>query len=289
MAPSTARVYDLALKSFHQFRVEFGLKCVWPAPLEDVVSFIGYLYKLGLAYSTVNCYISGLSFFSKINNFEDSTQRFVVRKMIEGVKRSRSPQKDPRLPISRVMLRNILSILSSLCSNNYESKLFKAAFSMAFHGFFRVGELTVGQGHVKNHTVEWSNVHIFEDYLEVYLSSSKTDQFGKGVTIHIPASHDKNICPLFLIKSFLQDRPAYDGPLFCHFDGKPLTRYQFSSILRKSLPLIGIANASYTSHSFRIGMATTCALDNMPDVQIQKLGRWKSNAYLSYIRIPKIN
>jgi hypothetical protein len=36
---------------------------------------------------------------------EDITQKFVVRKILEGIKRSRPNQKDMRLPITREFLK----------------------------------------------------------------------------------------------------------------------------------------------------------------------------------------
>jgi hypothetical protein len=49
-------------------------------PLEDIMSFIAYMFRLELSHSTINCYISGLSFHHKISNLTDNTQLFVVRK-----------------------------------------------------------------------------------------------------------------------------------------------------------------------------------------------------------------
>lgn len=44
----------------------------------------------------------------------------------------------------------------------------------------------------------------------------------------------------------------------------------------------------FTAHSFRIGGATHAHNSNMSTAQIQKLGRWKSSAYLKYIRPPAL-
>ena len=55
----------------------------------------------------------------------------------------------------------------------------------------------------------------------------------------------------------LQARPDVPGFLFCHYSGKPLSRYQFSSVLSKTLNLLGIDSKLYQSHIFRIGSATT--------------------------------
>ena len=87
------------------------------------------------------------------------------------------------------------------------------------------------------------------------------------------------------MSSYLKDRPSITGPLFCHFEGTPLSKYQFSALLKKALLFLRIDQSGFKSHSFRIGMATTCSLEGMSDQQIKLRGRWKSAAYTRYIRI----
>ena len=43
------------------------------------------------------------------------------------------------------------------------------------------------------------------------------------------------------------------------------------------------------NHSFRIGAATWAAAKGFTDTQIRQLGRWKSNAFLNYIRTPSLS
>ena len=53
------------------------------------------------------------------------------------------------------MLEKIILTLPSTCTNSYEADLYAAAFSLAFHGLFRVGELTV-HSRIPNNTVPYS-------------------------------------------------------------------------------------------------------------------------------------
>jgi site-specific recombinase XerD len=79
---------------------------------------------------------------------------------------------------------------------------------------------------------------------------------------------DKQLCPVQALNVLLQFRPKIDGILFCHFDGWPLTKYQFSSMLKRSLSVLGMSDSKLSSHSFRMSMATRVQL---MDIQMSKL------------------
>ena len=51
----------------------------------------------------------------------------------------------------------------------------------------------------------------------------------------------------------------------------------------------GLNPARYKGHSFRIGAASHAADRGLSDAQIRVLGRWKSNAFHRYIRIPSVS
>ena len=77
------------------------------------------------------------------------------------------------------------------------------------------------------------------------------------------------------MRSFLTDRPLIPGPVFCHCDGRPLTLYQFVSVLKKALERVSVKHKHYNSHSFRIGCATSLSILGLSDDVIMKLGCWK--------------
>lgn len=160
------------------------------------MAYITYMFNCELSHSTVSCYISGISFYSKLSDLDDNTKKFVIRKMLDGFKRAMVNKKDARLPVSRRLLGKILGVLPVICKSNYESQMFRAAFSLCFHGMFRVSELTFKGPNFNSHAIKIENLKLTSNSIEMLLLSSKTDQFGRGVSIHISAQKDLNICPV---------------------------------------------------------------------------------------------
>ncbi len=73
-------------------------------------------------------------------------------------------------------------------------------------------------------------------------------------------------------------------PLFLDNTYKPASRAWFQKHLRSVLLAAGISAKNFSSHSFRIGAATSAAQKGLTKHQIQTLGRWSSEAFQSYIR-----
>lgn len=134
-----------------------------------------------------------------------------------------------------------------------------------------------------------SDISLSDNKCTLLIKCSKTDQYGKSVSLIFTQSSDSTVCPILLLKMYLQLRPKIDGPLFCHFSGEPLTKYQFRAILMKCLTFSGI-RANIKSHSFRIGATTLASILNIPDEDIKLMGRWssKGNTHRRYIRLDKI-
>jgi hypothetical protein len=124
------------------------------------------------------------------------------------------------------------------------------------------------------------------EIIHLTLKASKTDPFRKGVTISVGRT-GKHLCPVVALLAYLAVRGGQEGPLFQHDDRRPLTKAAFVDQVRRTLTLAGVEERSYAGHSFRIGAATAAATAGVDDSLIQTLGRWKSSAYLAYIRVPR--
>lgn len=278
--------YETALKNFSLFRDKYSLDCIWPVPLHHIVSYISYCAELGYAPSSINLYISAISFKHKIHQWFDHTQSFLVKKLLEGYKRQKTC-KDNRAPITYDILKEICHHLPSVCHTHYEAKLFTAAYTLAYYGLLRVSELVVtklSQLHrairIDDLTIESGN-----KALRLKIRISKSNQYGNPTTIRIPQSQSQEVCCVKSITEFLNIRSKASQVLFCHEDGQPLTRSQFSAVLSKTLQSANITNGKYRSHSFRIGRASELSAQGVPDEYIRSMGRWASAAYTTYLRL----
>lgn len=78
------------------------------------------------------------------------------------------------------------------------------------------------------------------------------------------------------------------GPFFCHINAKPLTKYQFTSLLHKAVKFIGLDTSIFKSHSFRIGGATKNSLPVMAlgqnFVRLWRMSSCIILIYLSYMK-----
>ena len=93
------------------------------------------------------------------------------------------------------------------------------------------------------------------------------------------------MCPVRAVQGFIAIRNPQTCILFCHADGSPVMRYQFGAVLAKCIDYLGLPKGGCRTHSFRIGAASWLAKNGISDKTIKEMGRWKSDAFLRYIRL----
>jgi len=295
MSENTLSSYTNGVRRFEAFRLNRGFPTSWPPTTEHIVLFLSALSLQGLSSNTARQYKCAISCQCKLLGHTDTTDSYITNKVLHGMQKSKATAST-RLPITANLLSNILRVLPVTCTNMYESSLFTAAFTTAFFGFLRVGELTVTSPFLRERVVSIDDVLLDRPTgsLHLRIRGSKTDQDGQG---HVIKMHKtgKPLCPILSFEQFIIRRPNLQGPLFCHLNGTPVTRTQFSLVLKKALSSLQIDYGKYNTHSFRIGAATTAAMVGYTTEEIMAAGRWKSKAVESYVKIsqahemPKLN
>jgi hypothetical protein len=77
-------MYDNAVKSFDNFRINHNFPVTWPPSINPLLQYIGYMSVNGFALSIVRSYLSGINFNLKIPGFSDLTDNFIIKKMLDG-------------------------------------------------------------------------------------------------------------------------------------------------------------------------------------------------------------
>ena len=203
--------------------------------------------------------------------------------LTRAIKRSSGHTKRPaRSPITVLLLHQLHKHLTNSTFNILDQTMLWAAFLTAFFGFLRSSEYvspTISK--FNDTTLLRSDIQIINRRVHMNLKASKTDPFRHGCTIRL-APTNTSLCPTTAIINYLNIHPTNTGPLFTYSDGTYLTRRRLNKIINTALP----TNNPVSSHSFRIGAATTAAAAGFPRWLIQQLGRWNSDCFRTYIRIP---
>ena len=254
--------------------------------------FVAFLVSEGLSHGSIRQYLSALRHHQLLNGGVDPsfTSCHRLHYVLRGCRRSLpSAVRPKRLPITPEIL-GVLHHHWSSNAQNYDIVCFWAACCLGFFGFLRSGEFTCQSWKGYNPSMlSVSDIAVDSrenpSVLFVSLRRSKTDIFGTGVTIHLGRTGGI-LCPVSAVLSYLAIRPSSPGPMFILLSGNPLSRDALVTAIRRALGSTTRDVSLFNGHSFRIGAATTAAQAGIPDSTIMQLGRWKSSAFMRYLRPP---
>ena len=234
-----------------------------------------------MAASTIITYLTGINYFQKVMGFKDLNTYPIINKTVLGLQKRR-PKSSVKSPVNLSTLEKLITASALCLSNLYDIKAFQCYLSVQFFGLFRVSEL-LGDPRLKINSLQLGNLLLEQNEAVLRLDSFK-HSLGKGAEITLCKQVNSLICPIKLLNSYLSVRGTGTGPLFLTSSGRPLSKRQCASQLRRCCAAAGFAANQFTSHSLRIGAATLAAQMGKSTAEIMTLGRWSSTAYIQYIR-----
>ena len=290
LAPSTQRTYMSGKKKYLAYCHSVG---VAPLPTSEakLLNFVASMANQKLKHQTIKGYLSAVRHLQIECGGEDPRVEHMplLELALRGVKREQAcvPTRT-RSPITPAVLGKPQQVWDP---SNLNHIMLSAACCVAFFGFLRSGELTVAEpgGYDPGQHLTIGDVSVDNagqpTRVTLRIKQSKTDPFRRGVSVHL---HQTNVplCPVSALLAYLVLRGSQDGPLFQMEGGAPLSRTQLVSEVRAALQAAGMDPSKYAGHSFRIGAATTAAACGVPVDIIKMLGRWRSDAYQLYVKIP---
>ena len=287
---NTQRTYSSAQKRFIRFSEDHGFLRAngSPCPTSEltILRFVGHLSETCKA-SSITVFLAAIRSLHIFHGFQDPLVGCLrILLVIRGLRRMNPVHENRKMPITPSVL---CSIKAELDFSKYDDILLWAVCCTAFFGFFRASEYTASQETLaKGSVLSLQDVsidkHDIPGCIFLNLRFSKTDQVGKGCTV-VLARCDSFICPVAALLRYIWIRGSDPGPLFLCGDKSPLTRDKLNSRLQKVFKSCNI-ETKFTLHSFRVGAATTAASLGFPEYMVKALGRWSSDAYKVYVKLP---
>ena len=256
-----------------------------------IALFIAYLFERNYASSTVNTYISALSYSHKLSGLPDPTRVFYIIQMLKGYGKNRA-RLDSRLPITLPILQRLIEVSPRLTGSQYQICQFKAMCSLAFFAFLRIGEMTA-TNNAGGQPLQLQNLAFSYDSgnqvvgIRLTFHDFKHNYNQRPFTLTI--NSQGSCCPVQLLLEYFALRGEQGGAIFITKGGLPVTREAFALQLSEAIRLCGLDPARYKGHSFRIGAASYAAGQGMSDSQIRIMGRWRSNAFHKYVRVSSMS
>ncbi len=181
--------------------------------------------------------------------------------LLHGIKRRYRPNLNSRQPITATILRRLHRALDSLSLTSHQTALYWAAFTLALYAFLRVSEYTSRtRTKASPSTLLRNNLTLQASTITIRLHKSKTSQYRSPPPIFIAATNT-NTCPVAALQQYLS--ASSRDLLFVFKDGTFLSPNLLSSTLKAALEVAGYNSTGYSSHSFRIGAATSASASGM--------------------------
>ena len=165
---------------------------------------------------------------------------------------------------------------------------------LAFYAFLRIGEMTTTYNRHATPPLQLyqitklispsGDLQAFKLTFEDFKHNYNARPFSL-----VLSRQPNSTCPVVLLSQYLTLRGLSPGSIFVSEGGLPVSRSVFSNRLLRACQLRGIDPSRYKGHSFRIGAASYVADRGLSDAQIRLLGRYLSNVFLRYIRVPTLS
>ena len=291
ISAATRKAYAAGLHKYITFCKEINQQPIPFCEEDTLLLFATHLAQQKLSYSTIQVYLSAVR-YSHITTRGSTTRRTPkLNYVLKGIRKTCAINHQPRerLPITFPIMERLHTVLSRH-PGNYKDIMIWAACCLAYFGLLRVSEFTTSSPDHFDSSIDLLLSDVALDNrtspttIQITLKQSKNDQFRTGSTICLGKTNHA-VCPVEALVQYLAIRGGTSGPLFILPNNQSLTRASFSSAINKAFQELHMDHRQFNTHSFRIGAATSAKQAGVSDSHLKALGRWRSDAYLKYVRL----
>ena len=277
-APATVKKYAGAFLRWKKWAVNRqGVKPI-PAKPIFVALYLNFLQRKATTSAPIEEAVSALSWAHQMAVVEDPTSHPLVKQVLAGSKRILACRSRKKEPITPEILSNLVEKFAQPGASLAEVRTV-AICLLGFAGFFRYSEMA---------NLKEADVSIFPEHMEIFLESSKTDQYRDGSQVVI-ARTGARICAVAMMERYLtlaavtgaSDKFLFRGLVKTKAGYKlrasgGLSYSRVRELVLEKLTALGLDKRLFGLHSLRSGGASTAAQAGVPDRLFKRHGRWRS-------------
>jgi hypothetical protein len=281
--------HDLAWKRWKEYCRNRRLAPETEPTVAVASGFIVHLIKINSihVWESYKSMVDGVK--ATLEKKDISTKAFYSKKfqrVITGLRKTIGKLAPPKKSKSRATCTPELlkTLLPHFRRKTIAQRNARRAATVAAVAAFRLGEL-VETRHNKGKVPLSKHVITTTKSTAIFLPWSKTDLYHKGVTQKIPPDPQPVSATQAITEcaNEVYSDKSENKPFFCDANRKALTDVFVMGELHAALLNAGKSTTGFTTKCFRRGAAKSLKQKGGNEKQIKKLGRWKSNAYKTYL------
>lgn len=254
-AENTARAYRGDLEAFRSWCAERNRSPI-PATPETVAEYVADLART-LRVSTVARRLAGISVAHQLAGFESPTRSPLVRRTLEGVRRTYGTAPEQHAPADLAAVRRMVARTPDTVAGARDRALLLVGFAIAA----RRSELVA---------LQVADLEQHEHGYVVHVRRSKTDQHARGTVRALPRGTDPDTCPVAALEAWLTVAGIDTGPVFRSVTrwgtvGAAISGTTVAAIVKAAAARAGFDSARFSGHSLRAGFVTTAAARGASD------------------------
>ena len=279
VAASTRRVYRSDFNIFREWCEARNLQWM-PAFPQSISEFLTCQAIAGIKPATLIRRVAAIKMAHIAFNCPDSTNHYVVKNTMKGIKRTYGMLQTKKAPITVERLESMIAN----CPDSLIGLRDKALLLLGFAGAFRRSELV---------SISLNDLERTPEGIKILIRKSKTDQEGKGQTIAILNGTKFRVVDN--LSKWIHKAGITDGFIFRRIrkgnsvQTKPLTPHAVAEIVKKYAMLAGLTIESFSGHSLRSGFITSGAQAGADLIKLMEVSRHKkTDTLLGYVRVSKL-
>ena len=296
--------WNLAMKAEKHYGEQFSMPWSVGTTIAFIV-FARHYHEPQLKATTIKAYLAGIRMQHLMRGImEVSLKPDIIKIMLTGAEnldavKARLEKKEARQPVTWDLMKTIRQRLAELRGSKEWKTAVWLTCTLAFAGSFRIHEV------LAKHKMSFSSAKDLlgksverrftmvegkrKEFLEVYLAHPKKARLSKGIKVDVFAIEGEEswACPVRAFRAYISTgcQGSAEQPLVQCANGTNYTGAEFNADLKLLLAgRVDYSKGAITSHSFRAGLATWMARAGFSDEEIMLTGRWKSQAFLRYIK-----